>query len=53
MWAVTGIVASQGKSGQAASLEFACRAAFFDGQATRTSISYGGGDLPGQLAARP
>jgi hypothetical protein len=50
IWAVYGTVASQDKSGQTASLEFACRAAFFDGQATRTSVDFGSADLPGQLA---
>jgi hypothetical protein len=50
VWAVAGNVTSPGRSGQDSRLEFACRAAFFDGQPIRTSISYGSADLPGQLS---
>ncbi|MGH3581366.1 MAG: hypothetical protein ACRDUB_07250 [Mycobacterium sp.] len=52
VWAVNGTVNSQGRDGKNASLEFACRAAFFDDKAIRTSINYGSADLPGQLKGR-
>jgi hypothetical protein len=32
MWGVSGSVASPGRSGQQATMEFTCRAAFFDGE---------------------
>ena len=49
---VTGVVTSAGRSGQDASLEFACRAFFFADQPNRSSVSYGSADLPGQLKGR-
>lgn len=51
MWGVSGSVQSPGRSGQIATLEFDCRAAFFNGGQIRTSLNYGNADLPGQLAS--
>ena len=50
LWGVSGSVASPGRSGQQAAMEFTCRAAFFGDEAVRTSVSYWTVDLSGQLA---
>ncbi|WP_418003421.1 hypothetical protein ACNO8X_26535 [Mycobacterium sp. PDNC021] len=52
MWGVSGSVASPGRSGQPATLEFACRAAFFEGRPVTASVNYGSADLSGQLGKR-
>lgn len=50
MWGVTGTVESPGRSGQPASIEFSCRAAFFADSPVNTAVDYFSADLPGQLA---
>jgi len=50
MWGVTGTVESPGRSGQIASINFSCRAAFFADQPVNTAVDFFSADLPGQLA---
>ena len=52
MWGVTGSVTSPGRSGQPATMEFTCRAAFYDDRPVATAVNYGSADLPGQLGKR-
>ncbi|WP_173007932.1 hypothetical protein [Mycolicibacterium sp. P1-18] len=53
IWSVTGNVESRTPSQRLATSQFACRAAVFDDETIRASVTYGGADQAGQRTLRP